>query len=125
MPGTKSWIKKQIRLSDSNCNTTTRARAPLNPPDFTAHVCTKLGEVTMVAPKYLLLMKISKRTSRARLTDFRTGLRQGATESIMSGKGRIKRNIELSNCVVVSLWKNSSHANGLENWASCPHIREG
>ena len=52
MPRTQSWIKNQIRGSNSNCNTTTRAGAPLNPVDFTAHVCKKPGEVTMVAPKH-------------------------------------------------------------------------
>ena len=52
MPRIQSWIEKQIRGSNSNCNTTTRAGAALNPADFTAHVCTKPGEVTMVAPKH-------------------------------------------------------------------------
>ena len=52
MPRTQSWVKKQIRESNSNCNTTTKTGAPLNPADFTAHVCTKPGEVTMVAPKH-------------------------------------------------------------------------
>ena len=51
MPRTQSWIKKQIWGSNWNCKTTTTAVAPLNPADVTAHVCTKPGEVTMVAPK--------------------------------------------------------------------------
>ena len=51
MPRTQSWINKQIRGRKSNCNTTTTAGAPLNPAEFKAHVCTKPGEVTMVAPK--------------------------------------------------------------------------
>ena len=52
MPRTQFWIKKQIQGSNSNCNTTTSAGAPMNPTDFTAHVCTKPGEVTMVPPKH-------------------------------------------------------------------------
>ena len=52
MPRTQSWIKKQIRGSNWDCNTTTTAGAPLTPADFTAHVCTKPGKVTMVAPKH-------------------------------------------------------------------------
>ena len=83
MPQTQSWSKKQIRGSNPNCNTTTTSKAPLNPADFTAHVGTKLGEVTMVAPKHFTVDEISRRTLRARLADFRTGLRQGATEYIM------------------------------------------
>ena len=52
MPHTQSWIKKQIRGSNPNCNTTTTSGAPLNPADFTAHMCTKPGEVSIVAPKH-------------------------------------------------------------------------
>ena len=52
MARTQSWIEKQIRGRNPNCNTTTTSGAPLNPADFTAHVCTKPGEVTMVAPKH-------------------------------------------------------------------------
>ena len=80
MPRTQSWIKTQIRGSNPNGNTTTRAGAPLNPAGFTAHMCTKPGELTMVAPKHFTVDEISR---RARLADFRTGLRQGATEYIM------------------------------------------
>ena len=42
----------QIRESSSNCNNTTAAGAPFNPADFTTHVRTKPGEVTMVASKH-------------------------------------------------------------------------
>ena len=55
MPQTQSWIKKQIQGRNSNCNTTARGEAPMNPAEFTSHVCTKPDEVTMVAPKHFTI----------------------------------------------------------------------